>query len=642
MKIGPIKAELETRAQAAAVAAAPAVPGVKAITAVVAGRDVALAGETASSERGGAAAQAADAAFGVRRVESAVTPAQPIRPYAWSATREGGRLTLSGLVPDEAARKANLDAAARLFPGLAVDDQQRLGFGAPAGFGALSSFALGELARLRDGAASISDLALSLVGRGPADAAACAPLQANRSLPAGASWARLSVECPPAPAPTPASVPAPAPVVVPAPAQISAPAPVAASAPPSAVAILPPDLPAAPPPPAAPPAAVAILPPDLPAAPPPPAAPPAPLEWTAVKSAGGVTLSGAAPNDAARAAARTAAAGITTGQVLDNAVRILPSLKLQPDYGEATQFALAQLRSLTSGEARLRDTGLTITGVAPTPAIKAAVEQAMRGRLPTGLSAAAAEITVRPYVFQARSENGRLVLEGVVPDLETRNGILTSIAASPFKDKVSDGLTVIGGAPAGFGDAAQLGVQLLLRADDGAVRIVDEAITLYGTSCKAGVKDIVETAARLNAPAGFTASALVDVKKPAECGSCVDDLKRIAGREILFQQGSAEVANDARTGMILTQVAEILKTCPNARIAVEAHTNNDGEARGFDNMALSNDRANAIIRALVQRGIPADRLIARGRGSTQPEVPHGTPGAREKNPRIEFVVQQAQ
>jgi outer membrane protein OmpA-like peptidoglycan-associated protein len=621
--MGPIRSELEARSQAAALAAAPAVPGVRSVTSVVSGRDVTLAGEAISADRAGAARAAADAAFGVRRVAGDVTLAQAVKPYVWSATRDAAKLTLSGLVPDEAARKANLDAAGRAFPGLAVDDQQRIGYGAPAGFGAITGFALAELGKLRDGVASLSDLALTMTGRGPADLAACSPLQANRALPGGASWARLSVECPPPPPPPP---PPPAPVVTPAPAPVATPAPTPTPAP------------------AAPPAPVQVViaPPDLPAAPPPPAPPPVALEWTAVKTAGGIALSGLAPNDAAKAGARTAAAGVANGSVSDDGVRVLGTVKPEPDYGRATQFALAQLRGLTTGEARLRDTVLTITGAAPTPAARAAVEQAMRAQLPPGITSANAEITVRPYVFQARSEAGRLVLEGLVPDLDTKNALLGLIGASAFKDKVTDGLQVIGGAPAGFGDAARLAVQSLLRVDDGAARIVDNALTFYGTSCKAGVKDIIETAARTNLPDGFTSTALVDVKKAAECRSCVDELRKVAGRDILFQQGSAEVASDAGTTAILTQVADILKSCPGSRVAIEAHTNNDGERRGFDNMALSNDRANGIIRALVSRGIPATQLVARGFGSTKPEIPHGQPGAREKNRRIDFVVQQTQ
>ena len=392
----------------------------------------------------------------------------------------------------------------------------------------------------------------------------------------------------------------------------------------------------------APPLVVRIDPPDLPPPPPPPSAPPQLLEWTAVKSSGGIALSGMAPSDSAKALAKTNAAASANGPVLDDGVRLVGLLKEPPNYAQATQFALAQLRSLGSGEARLRDTMLSISGAAPTPAVKTAIEQAIVGRLPGGLSAASADITIRPYIFQTRSEKGSLVLEGLVPDLETRNALLALAEATAFKGKITDTLMVVGGAPAGFGETAKLALQSLLRVDDGAMRIVDSAVTFYGTTCKAGVKDIAETALKVNLASGFTSSALVDVKKAADCGSCTQDLAKVEGRAILFQQGRAEVATDAATTGILDQVAGILKTCPAAKIEIEAHTNNDGENRGFDNVALSDSRAKAVLAGLVQRGIPAAQLQAVGRGSTKPIQPHGTPGAREKNRRIDFNVRSTQ
>ncbi len=629
-KAGAIKADLETRATAIANQAAPAVAGVRAVTATVTGRDVALAGEVVAAPAGAAVAKAVDDRFGVRRVLSQVTQVAAIKPYTWSAIRDAGKVTLSGFVPNEEIRKANVDAATKAFTGSQIDDQQKIGFGAPASFGALTAFALPELAKLRDGTASLIDTAFSLVGRGPSDFAGCTGLKAqNRTLPAGITLARLAIECPPAPPPPPAPVVAPAPVAAPAP----APAPV------------PPPAPVATPVPAPAPApvvAVTIDPPVLPPPPPPPAAPPVSAEWTAVKSLGGIALSGLAPNDTAKALAKTNAAAVSPGPVLDDGVQINGLLKDVPNFAQVTQFAFGQLGALTTGEARLRDTVLSITGTAATPTIKASVEEALRGRLPGGLTAASATITVRPYVFQARSDKGNILLEGLVPDLETKNALLALVEASPFKGRVTDQLMVIGGAPVGLADTARLAVSSLLRMDDGAARIVDNAVTFYGTTCKAGVKDLVETALKVNLAEGFTSSALVDVKKPAQCGSCVDELKKVNGRDILFQQGSAEVATDAGTSGIIDQIAAILKTCPAARVAIEAHTNNDGEARGFDNIGLSNNRATGIVKALVERGIGNDRLIARGLGSTKPEIPHGTPGAREKNRRIEFVVQSAQ
>ncbi len=72
---------------------------------------------------------------------------------------------------------------------------------------------------------------------------------------------------------------------------------------------------------------------------------------------------------------------------------------------------------------------------------------------------------------------------------------------------------------------------------------------------------------------------------------------------------------------------------------MEGHTNFDGERRNFNNVGLSEERARSVIAALVARGIPAERLSPKGFGPTAPLLPHGTPTARERNRRVDFVVQ---
>ena len=55
-------------------------------------------------------------------------------------------------------------------------------------------------------------------------------------------------------------------------------------------------------------------------------------------------------------------------------------------------------------------------------------------------------------------------------------------------------------------------------------------------------------------------------------------------------------------------------------------------------MALSVARAEAVIDALIKRGIKADRLYAVGYGETLPLVPNTTKANKAKNRRIEFSV----
>lgn len=106
-----------------------------------------------------------------------------VRPFAWTATHAGGRLTLAGHVPNEATRADLLTQARKLFPGKAIDDHLRLGGGAPLGFGAATGHCLSQLAKLNSGRAMLSDTALTLTGEAPHAMARDAVRSAT--LPAG-------------------------------------------------------------------------------------------------------------------------------------------------------------------------------------------------------------------------------------------------------------------------------------------------------------------------------------------------------------------------------------------------------------------------------------------------------------------------
>ncbi len=87
-------------------------------------------------------------------------------------------------------------------------------------------------------------------------------------------------------------------------------------------------------------------------------------------------------------------------------------------------------------------------------------------------------------------------------------------------------------------------------------------------------------------------------------------------------------------------VVEFLEASPEARLEVQGHTNNIGEARdnGERNARLSQLRAEAVVQALIAEGIESERLVAKGYGSSDPLVPHGEAGATEANRRVDLIV----
>lgn len=160
----PVNTDLTVKSVAAATGVATSVPGLKSIGVKVSGRDVHLTGETLDAETALKAAEAVNKEFGVRRVTSDMTVAAVQKPYTWSASRDGNKLVLSGFVPDEAIKKANVDIAAKAFDGVVVDDQQKIAFGAPLGFAAMTSGALPSLAGLKSGKFSLNESSFCVEG----------------------------------------------------------------------------------------------------------------------------------------------------------------------------------------------------------------------------------------------------------------------------------------------------------------------------------------------------------------------------------------------------------------------------------------------------------------------------------------------
>lgn len=114
---------------------------------------------------------------------------------------------------------------------------------------------------------------------------------------------------------------------------------------------------------------------------------------------------------------------------------------------------------------------------------------------------------------------------------------------------------------------------------------------------------------------------------------CQEDVNALLGaRTIRFKEGSSAIDRGSRT--LLDEVAAALRPCVGSVIAVTGHT----DARGSEaaNRVLSRQRADAVRAALIERGIPAEGLRARGLGSAQPV--EGLLPEDPANRRIEFSV----
>lgn len=106
---------------------------------------------------------------------------------------------------------------------------------------------------------------------------------------------------------------------------------------------------------------------------------------------------------------------------------------------------------------------------------------------------------------------------------------------------------------------------------------------------------------------------------------------------VLFDSGKSTI--DQRSYGLLDEVAAALKDHPEVKqVRVEGHTDNRGDAK--KNLKLSQARAEAVRKYLVDRGVAADRLTAKGFGQKRPVASNKTAAGRETNRRVDFIIPQ--
>jgi outer membrane protein OmpA-like peptidoglycan-associated protein len=104
--------------------------------------------------------------------------------------------------------------------------------------------------------------------------------------------------------------------------------------------------------------------------------------------------------------------------------------------------------------------------------------------------------------------------------------------------------------------------------------------------------------------------------------------------DVLFDTGSADLKPGAREK--LAKISGILLAHPGLTLQIEGHTDSVGTDEF--NQELSGRRADAVRDYLAQEGVPASSMTAKGFGKTQPVASNDTPDGRQKNRRVELVV----
>jgi len=102
---------------------------------------------------------------------------------------------------------------------------------------------------------------------------------------------------------------------------------------------------------------------------------------------------------------------------------------------------------------------------------------------------------------------------------------------------------------------------------------------------------------------------------------------------ILFETGKATLKPESMAE--IQKVADYMKKNPSARFEVQGHTDNQGSDAVND--PLSQQRAEAVVKALEGLGCDSFNMRAVGKGSHEPVADNKTDAGRAKNRRVEFI-----
>lgn len=393
-----------------------------------------------------------------------------------------------------------------------------------------------------------------------------------------------------------------------------------------------------------------------------------PYQWSATRAADGVTLIGNVPTKSLKDyLAVHAGKGVVDstqlglGAPADFVASATASLDavLALDEGEVSfdgaKWSLVgraasetQRESLLATLAAAIDTSAwTVDIAAPAPVAVAQAEPVAQPEPAPQPAETPAPVPVNPdYAFSARrSDDASVVMSGQLPS----DPAMRYFAAISSGDIAA--ITIAEGAPDTFLPRAEAGLRALLNLSAGELDFAAGVWTLRGTAANAAARDLALAALGADAadwrtqidlpppppePAIATAPVAIAPAAAVDIAACSAPVAEFSARNaILFQSGAALIAAESEAA--IDELAIDLAACPDAIVHIEGHTDADGDESL--NMALSVARAEAVVNALVARGVTAARLYAVGYGETAPIADNETAQGKRLNRRIVVTVQ---
>lgn len=329
---------------------------------------------------------------------------------------------------------------------------------------------------------------------------------------------------------------------------------------------------------------------------------------------------------------------------------------------------------------------LTISGLAPTDAVKANLVAKLREALPgvsinDKVSAVPAQSAdVRPLLNELKQDQRAFeskVQEQVAKQNQQRASLMMTRTLIMLKaahreassaDKPAllalveqaDAITkaLVGGAPpdvlaaqpkhmqalaagikvlslSGLGlESSAVGLQDPDATGNAAVSLVDQANTVMNAA--QGLVELNALKQKMDAEAAKLRAAIAAIPPPTAPPTLTprEELERFVRSNAIFFNENANFRDDADAGRILDEIVRLMRA-DNLFLRVVGFTDDAGTPA--KNLSIAKTRAETVVAALIARGVPANRLVTLSRISTETNV-SPVNGVGSANRRAEFEV----
>lgn len=323
-----------------------------------------------------------------------------------------------------------------------------------------------------------------------------------------------------------------------------------------------------------------------------------------------------------------------------------------PDWADAAEMGINAVAALGGGSVTFSDADVTLVALDTT--LQATFDRVvgeLESNLPDLYSLhsvlpepvkidGTGEGEATPEFVATLSPEGQVQLRGRLSDEALRSAAESFARAKFGSNAVYPATRLDPDLPSNWPTRVLAGLEALSLVHSGVIVVQPDIVDLRGRTGdpEVGAEISRLLGEKLGASENFQVNVAYEeslnptllLPSPEECAADINAV--LAEKKITFAPSSANI--EASAAETVDKIAEIMRDCSDVRMEIAGYT--DSQGREEMNLALSQNRAQAVLSALLSRRILTSNLSAVGYGEASPIADNGTEEGREANRRIEF------